>query len=57
MAGIMFFWIIGIKTAKREIEIGAKKTLGSWFEPMAKYVFVILTFIVLLGGIMLGGIG
>ena len=57
ISGIMFFWVIGIKTARSEIEKGAKKTLGNWFEPMAKYVFVILTFIVLLGGIMLGGIG
>ncbi|WP_330566288.1 hypothetical protein [Romboutsia sp. Marseille-P6047] len=49
--------IIGIKKAKAEIETGAKKPLGIWFEPMAKYVFVLLTLIVLVGGGILGGIG
>ncbi len=51
------FLIIGIKKAKAEIETGAKKPLGIWFEPMAKYVFVLLTLIVLVGGGILGGIG
>ncbi|SCH73031.1 hypothetical protein [Romboutsia sp. 1001713B170207_170306_H8] len=57
ISGVMFFLIIGIKKAKAEIETGAKKPLGIWFEPMAKYVFVLLTLIVLVGGGILGGIG
>lgn len=57
IAAVMFFWVIGSKIAKQQAEIGAKKPLGKWFEPMAKYVFVILTIIVVVGGILLGGIG
>lgn len=57
IAGIMFFWIIGIKKAKEEIETGSLKSLGIWFEPMAKYVYVLLTLFVFIAGIILGGIG
>lgn len=57
LAAIMFFWVIGIKVARREVEEGASKPLGKWFEPMTKYVFIILTFVVVVGGILLGGIG
>lgn len=57
LAAIMFFWVIGVKVARREVEDGASKPLGKWFEPMTKYVFVILTFVVVVGGILLGGIG
>lgn len=57
IAAMMFFWVIGIDKAKSEIETGSKKLLGSWFNPMAKYVYVFLTLIVLIAGILLGGIG
>ncbi len=57
LAGIMFFWVVGVKVARKEVEEGATKPLGKWFEPMTKYVFVILTFLVVIGGILLGGIG
>ncbi len=57
IAAIMFFWVIGIDNAKSEIETGSKKLLGSWFNPMAKYIYVFLTLIVLIAGILLGGIG
>lgn len=57
LAAIMFFWVIGMKVAKKEVEEGSSKSLGTWFEPMAKYLFVGLTFIVVVGGILLGGIG
>ncbi|MDU4860982.1 MAG: sodium-dependent transporter [Terrisporobacter othiniensis] len=57
IAAIMFFWVIGIDKAKSEIETGSKKLLGSWFNPMAKYIYVFLTLIVLIAGILLGGIG
>ena len=57
IASIMFFWVIGGKIAKEQAEIGASKPLGAWFEPMAKYVFVILTIAVIIGGILYGGIG
>ena len=35
----------------------AKGLLGAWFEPMARYVFVGLTALVIVLGIALGGIG
>ncbi|WP_434793204.1 hypothetical protein TPDSL_25110 [Terrisporobacter petrolearius] len=57
IAAIMFFWVIGIDKAKSEIETGSKKLLGPWFNPMAKYIYVFLTLIVLIAGILLGGIG
>ncbi len=57
IASIMFFWVIGSKIAKEQAEIGASKPLGAWFEPMAKYVFLILTIAVVIGGILYGGIG
>ena len=57
IAAVMFFWIIGSKIAKEQAEMGASKPLGAWFEPMAKYVFVILTVVVVIGGILYGGIG
>ena len=57
IAGIMFFWLIGIEKAKAEIETGSIKTLGNWFKPMAKYIYVFLTLFVLIAGILLGGVG
>lgn len=57
LSGIMFFWIVGVKIARLEIETGASKKLGKSFEFMAKYVFVILTIVVIIGGIIYGGIG
>ena len=53
----MFFWIVGIDKAKEEIECSSKKSLGNWFKPMSKYVYVFLTLIVFVAGILLGGIG
>ncbi|MGL4853710.1 MAG: sodium-dependent transporter, partial [Lentisphaeria bacterium] len=57
LAAIMFFWILGSKVARREVDAGADKKIGKWFEPMTKYVFVLLTLLVLIGGLLLGGIG
>ena len=57
IAAVMFFWVIGISIAKSEIELGAKKPLGNWFEPLAKYIYVFLTLFVLIAGILLGGVG
>lgn len=57
IAGVMFFWVIGIDKAKSEIECGCDKLLGKWFKPMAKYFYVFLTLIVFIAGILFGGIG
>ena len=57
ISGVMFFWVIGIKKSKSEIECGSEKKLGKLFGISAKYVFVFLTVFVLIAGILLGGIG
>jgi len=57
LAGIMFFWVCGTKFAREQVQLGRKKIIGMWFEPMTKYVFVGLTLIVYILGIFYGGIG
>ena len=57
MAGIMLFWVCGMKYAREKAEIGAAKPLGKWFEPAAKYIFCGVTLFVLIMGIAWGGIG
>lgn len=57
LAGIMFFWVCGPKFAREQAQLGRKKTIGNWFEPMSRYVFCGLTIIVYILGIFYGGIG
>lgn len=57
LAGIMFFWICPKGYARKQVELGASKPLGKWFEPVTKYVFVGITLIVYVLGIFFGGIG
>ena len=57
IAGIMFFWIIGVNKAKSEIETGSNKKLGQWFNFAAKYLYVFIAIFVFIAGILLGGIG
>jgi NSS family neurotransmitter:Na+ symporter len=40
IAAILFFWVLGIKRARAEVNLGAKKPVGAWWEPVAKYLFV-----------------
>ncbi|MCY6371607.1 sodium-dependent transporter [Clostridium ganghwense] len=57
LAAVAFFWIFGIGKAREEINKGAVKPLGKWFEPVAKYVFTIVAIVVLILGAVYGGIG
>lgn len=57
LAGIMFFWVCPKGFAKEQAELGRSKKLGKWFEPVTKYVFVGITFVVYVLGIFFGGIG
>ena len=57
LAGVMFFWLCGTKFAKEQAQLGSTSKIGSWFEPMTKYVFCGLTVIVYILGIFYGGIG
>jgi NSS family neurotransmitter:Na+ symporter len=40
IAGILFFWVLGVKRARAEVNIGSEKPVGPWWEPVAKYLFV-----------------
>jgi NSS family neurotransmitter:Na+ symporter len=40
LAGILFFWVLGVGKARQEVNLGARKPVGSWWEPVAKYLFV-----------------
>lgn len=57
IAGIMFFWVCGKDFVRRQIDMGAAKKLGGWYEYASKYVFCGLTVIVLVMGSIMGGIG
>ncbi len=57
ISAITFFWIYGVDKALEEINIGAKRPLGNWFMPLAKYVFVFVSIIVIVFGAIYGGIG
>ena len=36
----LFFWVLGIKKARAEVNLGSVKPVGTWWEPVAKYLFV-----------------
>lgn len=57
LAAVMFFWVCGSKFAREQAQMGRKKEIGKWFEPMTKYVFVGLTLLVYIMGIFYNGIG
>lgn len=57
LAAVMFFWVCPAGFAREQAEMGRDKKLGAWFEPMTKYVFVIVTIAVIVLGIFFGGIG
>ncbi|MGF3113145.1 sodium-dependent transporter [Facklamia sp. P13064] len=57
LAGIMFYWVCGPDFARKQVQLGYNKTLGPWFEPMGRYVFVGLTILIYIMGIFYGGIG
>lgn len=57
ISAITFFWIYGIDKALKEINTGAERPLGNWFIPLAKYIFVFVSIIVIVLGSIYGGIG
>ena len=40
LAAILFFWVLGIQKARAQVNLGAEKPVGLWWEPVAKYLFV-----------------
>lgn len=58
MAGITFAWVMGSKRVQEAVSMGRKKPVGTWFIPLYKYVFCLLTLIVLALSILIpGGVG
>lgn len=57
LAGIMFFWVCPKGFAREQVQMGREKKVGKWFEPVTKYVFVGMTIVVYILGILYGGIG
>ncbi|MGG5461932.1 sodium-dependent transporter [Clostridium sp. B9] len=57
IVAFVFYYIIGGEEVLLEINKGAKHPLGKWFIPLGKYVFVIVTVLVIVLGIAYGGIG
>lgn len=57
ISAFVFFWIFGADKARAEINKGAAKPYGKWFEYYAKYVFVFVALIVMILNIIFGGIG
>ncbi|MEW9094959.1 MAG: sodium-dependent transporter [Clostridiaceae bacterium] len=57
VAAITFFWVYGMDNALKDINLGAEKPLGKWFQPLAKFVLPIASILVLIFGIIYNGIG
>lgn len=57
LAGLMFFWVMDKNLAMSEVNRGRKKPLGSWFYPLGKYCYCLLSLLALILGIIFGGIG
>lgn len=57
LAAIMFFWVCPKGFAREQVQLGNDKPVGKWFEYATRYLFVGLTIIVYILGIIYGGIG
>lgn len=57
LAAIMFFWVCPKGFAREQVQLGREKKIADRFEFLTKYVFVGLTIIVYILGILYGGIG
>ena len=57
LAAVMFFWVCPKGFAREQVQKGREKMLGSWFEPVTRYLFVGLALGVYVLGILFGGIG
>ena len=57
LGAIAVYYILGFDDIKSELELGRKKALPAWFGPVAKYIYVPVTVIVFILGLVYGGIG
>ncbi|MBM7855659.1 NSS family neurotransmitter:Na+ symporter [Desulfohalotomaculum tongense] len=56
LSAIVFFWIYGAKRAREQVNKGAARPLGEWWEVLAKYIFTGVAVFILVMGIVMGGI-
>lgn len=54
MAAVLFFWVYGIENARREINVGAEKPVGRWWNPVAKYLFVGVSMLIVVLQVVVG---
>lgn len=57
LGAVSIYYILGYEKIRKEMEEGRDKPLWSLFGPLAKYVYVPLSVIVFILGILYGGIG
>ncbi len=57
LAAVLFFWVSGNENVLKAVNQSAKKPIGGWFIPLAKYGYVALCIIALVAGAALDGIG
>ena len=57
LGAIMIYWVLGCKKIDAELNLGRVKPLGKAFDWTAKYLYVGLSVLVFVLGIVLGGIG
>lgn len=57
LGAVSIYYILGYDEIKEELEEGRSKPLGKYFKPLAKYVYVPMSVIVFVLGIIYGGIG
>ncbi len=57
LGAVSIYYILGYEKIRKELEEGRNKPPGRFFGPLAKYVYVPLSVIVFILGILYGGIG
>ena len=56
--GLMFIFLVNVfNYALDAVNEGSGKKIGSWYYPLAKYVYVTAALVALIAGAILGGIG
>ena len=57
LAAVMSFWVCPRGTSREQVSLGRKRLVGRWYEPMTRYVFVGITVVVIVLGLLFGAIG
>lgn len=57
LGAVSVYYVLGYREIRKELEQGRERTLWTWFGPLAKYVYVPLSAVVFILGILYGGIG